>query len=214
LETDDLIESLVARHRPVDPAWIERRSTAVVAIGCAVAIASIWLTIGFRSDLMAALESGRIVTKYVFVLTALVMSGHLFTEMARPARRLADQVVVYAVPLGFIAIAALIQFAVMGQPTRATVLGDQANWLACLVIVPILAIVPFFGLMIVLRQCAPTDLAGAGFAAGVFAATIAATIYASHCPCDTPVFVGLWYSLAFLFSGAAGALLGSKVLRW
>jgi hypothetical protein len=176
LDTDELIESLVARHRAVDVAWI--------------------------------------VAKYVFMLTSLVIAGHLFVQMARPGRLLADQAIVYALPIGIILFAIIVQLALMGSPTRSIMLGDAGNWLACIIIVPILAIVPFAGLMLILRRCAPTDLRGAGFAAGVFAATIGANIYAAHCPCDMPTFVGVWYPLAFIFGGIVGSFFAPRLARW
>ncbi len=214
MDTDDLIDRLVTRHRAVDTSWIERRALAVSVSGVLAAAVLLGATLGFRHDLLASIESGRIIAKYVFILTMLVISGHLFMRLARPGRRLTDESICYSLPLAFIVVAALIQVTLVGAPTRSTVLGDQVNWLACIIVVPILAIVPFAGLMLVLRRAAPTDLPGAGFTAGVFAAAIAATVYASHCPCDTPVFVAIWYSIAFLTAGGLGAMITPRVARW
>ena len=214
MDTDTLIETLVARHRAVEPAWIERRSLLAVIAGLGVAVLAIRLTIGFRSDLADALQSGRILAKYGFILTALVMAGHLFNAMARPGGRLRRQAIAYALPLGFIAVAALGQMALNGLPSRSALLGDSGNWVACMLLVPLLSLPPLAYLMLVLRRAAPTDLAGAGFAAGVFATAIAATVYAAHCPCDTPVFVALWYPIAFAFGGLIGARLAPRLARW
>jgi hypothetical protein len=46
------------------------------------------------------------------------------------------------------------------------------------------------------------------------AAGLAATLYASHCADDSPLFVATWYSLAIALVVAAGAWLGPRVLRW
>jgi len=214
LDTDHLIDSLVARHQPVESAWIERSAMSVVIIALALAVLVVGATLGFRHDLISAFESGRIVAKYAFILTTLVISGHLYMQMARPGRHLADLKLCYALPLVFIAVAALIQVTLVGAPTEATVLGDQRNWLVCMIAVPVIGIIPFLGLVWILRQSAPTDLAGAGFAAGVFATSIAATVYAAHCPCDTPVFVMIWYPIAFVVGGVIGAWVGPKLARW
>jgi hypothetical protein len=213
-DTDDLIKALVARHRSVEPAWLERRSIAVVVFGIVVAAALIWPTIGFRRDLVEAAETGRIVAKYTFLFTALVIAGHLFVQLARPGRRFSEHAIVYVVPVAFVAFATLVQISLMGMPTQSIVLGDERNWIACLAIVPILSSVPFAGCIYILRRSAPTDLPGAGFSAGVFAGTIAAAAYAAHCPCDMPVFVGLWYPLAFLVSGIFGACAAPRLTRW
>jgi hypothetical protein len=214
LDTHELIDNLVARHRPVEPGWIERSTTSVVIVGIGLAALVVGAALGFRPDLMGAFWSGRIVAKYIFMLTALVISGHLFLQMTRPGRYLADLRLCYALPLAFIAVAALIQVTLVGAPTEATVLGDQLNWLMCMIAVPVIGMIPFIGLIWILRRSAPTDLSGAGFAAGVFAATIAASVYAAHCPCDTPVFVLIWYPIAFTIGGLLGSWFAPRIARW
>jgi hypothetical protein len=65
-----------------------------------------------------------------------------------------------------------------------------------------------------LRQGAPTRPALAGGVAGLMSAGLAATIYASHCTDDSPLFVATWYTLAAALMTAIGALAGSKVLKF
>jgi len=43
---------------------------------------------------------------------------------------------------------------------------------------------------------------------------LAATLYASHCEDDSPLFVATWYTIATAMVTAIGALLGSRVLRF
>jgi len=45
-------------------------------------------------------------------------------------------------------------------------------------------------------------------------AGLAATLYASHCTDDSPLFVMTWYSIATALVAAIGAFVGSKVLRF
>jgi hypothetical protein len=214
LETQDLIDTLVERHRPVRSSWIEWASMTTVIVSIGVAVAAIALTIGFRTDLTQAFASGTIVAKYAFMLTMLVLSGHLFGRLSRPGHRLSDEAIVFSLPLAFILMAAVVQFTLYGVPNRATVLGEKANWILCVALVPLLAIVPFAALVYVLRRSAPTDLAGAGIATGLFSTAIAATVYAAHCPCDTPVFVAIWYPLAFAVGGLIGRVLVPRLVRW
>lgn len=214
MKTEDLINSLVEKHRPVPSAWIEWASFVVVILGGAAAIAAIKATIGFRSDLMQAFESGRIVAKYAFMLTVLVLSGHLYVRLSRPGHRLTDELVVLLLPMAFIWIAALVQLMLYGEPPRALLYGENANWILCVILVPLYAIVPFALLTYVLRKSAPTDIPGAGIAVGIFSTAIAATVYAGHCPCDTPVFVAIWYPLAFTVGGIAGRCIVPYFVRW
>jgi hypothetical protein len=45
-------------------------------------------------------------------------------------------------------------------------------------------------------------------------AGLAATLYASHCTDDSPLFVATWYTLSTALVTAIGALAGSKLLRF
>ena len=51
-------------------------------------------------------------------------------------------------------------------------------------------------------------------AAGLLAGGLAATLYATHCTDDSPLFVAAWYSLAIAGVAALGALIGARWLRW
>ena len=68
--------------------------------------------------------------------------------------------------------------------------------------------------LIGLRHGAPARPAVAGAIAGLVSAGLAATLYASHCTDDLPLFVATWYTLATALVAAIGALAGSKVLRF
>jgi hypothetical protein len=68
--------------------------------------------------------------------------------------------------------------------------------------------------LVVLRGMAPTRPGLAGFAAGAFAGGLAATVYGLHCGESTMVFVGTWYTLGVLGTGALGAVIGKWALRW
>jgi hypothetical protein len=65
-----------------------------------------------------------------------------------------------------------------------------------------------------LRHGAPTRPAVAGAIAGLLSAGLAATLYASHCTDDSPLFVATWYTVATALVTAVGALAGSKLLRF
>jgi hypothetical protein len=65
-----------------------------------------------------------------------------------------------------------------------------------------------------LRHGAPARPAVTGAIAGLLSAGMAATLYASHCSDDSPLFVATWYSIATAVVAAIGALAGSRVLRF
>jgi hypothetical protein len=69
-------------------------------------------------------------------------------------------------------------------------------------------------LLFAMRAGAPQNPRIAGALAGAAAAGIAATLYASNCPDDSPLFVASWYPLATIVVSAVGAFAGDRLLRW
>jgi len=72
----------------------------------------------------------------------------------------------------------------------------------------------FAAALIALRRLAPTQLALAGFAAGLLAGGIGAAVYCLFCQEKAPLFVVTWYSLGMLGCAGLGALIGPRLLRW
>jgi hypothetical protein len=88
------------------------------------------------------------------------------------------------------------------------------NSRACMTAIPLMSLPILAGALIGLRHGAPTRPALAGAIAGLLSAGLAATLYASHCTDDSPLFVATWYTLATALVAAVGALAGSKLLKF
>jgi len=80
--------------------------------------------------------------------------------------------------------------------------------------IPALSLPSLAGALIGLRHGAPARPAVAGAIAGLLSAGLAATLYASHCTDDSPLFVATWYTIATALVTAIGALAGAKLLRY
>jgi hypothetical protein len=65
-----------------------------------------------------------------------------------------------------------------------------------------------------MRNGAPENPGIAGALAGLMSAGIAATLYASNCFDDSPLFVATWYPLATLLVAGVGFISGRRWLRW
>lgn len=98
------------------------------------------------------------------------------------------------------------------ETVMATVMAP--NWSKCVALIALLAVAPFAALFYAMRQGAPANPTVAGAVAGLLSAAIAATLYASHCDMDSPLFVGVWYPLGIAAVTAVGAVAGSRLLRW
>jgi hypothetical protein len=84
----------------------------------------------------------------------------------------------------------------------------------CLVWIPVMSLPLLAAALIGLRHGAPARPALSGAIAGMLSAGLAATLYASHCTDDSPLFVATWYTLATALVTAVGALAGSKLLKY
>jgi len=88
------------------------------------------------------------------------------------------------------------------------------NSRVCLTAIPLMSLPLLAAFMLVLRRGAPVARTTAGAAAGLAASGLAAALYATHCPDDSPLFVAVWYSIAIGGVTLLGALLGRILLRW
>jgi hypothetical protein len=93
-----------------------------------------------------------------------------------------------------------------------TMMGNNA--VACMIYIPLISALPLAAFLIALRQGAPSRPALTGAVAGLASTGIAATLYASHCTNDSPLFMGAWYVIGTIVVAAAGAYFGDRLLRW
>ena len=79
------------------------------------------------------------------------------------------------------------------------------HWYICVMNMVILSLPVTAALLVGLRLGAPTRPALAGAGAGLLGGAIAASIYISHCPDDSPMFVAAWFTLAVVIATGIGA---------
>jgi hypothetical protein len=211
MKTDALIRALAADHAVRAPA-VERFLAATVAAGFIASAILFAAILGPRPDIATvAMSEPRFLFKFVVTLVLALSAALLVRQLARPGAQ---------VHLAWLAAApVLILFAVgvelMLVPAaawEAKVVGTNAR--ICLTMVPLLSVPLLAAALLALRNGAPTRPALAGAVAGLLAGGLGATLYAAHCTDDSPLFVVTWYTLAIALVVAAGALLGSRLLRW
>jgi hypothetical protein len=210
MRTDELLDVL-AEDASVPWRLGTRLALAVIA-GTILAASLLVVVIGVRPDAGTAMSSLRFVFKFVVTLALAVTATRSVIRLARPDAPSSRG-------LGLVLAPALLGCAVglelWSLPVGCwlpSLVGHNARY--CLSLIPLLALGPLACLLAALRQGAPTRPGLTGGVAGLAAAGIAATFYASHCDDDSPLFVLLWYSLAVLIVSAAGYLAGRKVLAW
>jgi hypothetical protein len=97
-------------------------------------------------------------------------------------------------------------------PMMTRLVGNNSR--VCMTAVPLMSLPLLAASLYGLRHGAPARPALSGAIAGMMSAGLAATLYASHCTDDSPLFVATWYTIATALVTALGALIGSKVLRY
>jgi hypothetical protein len=213
VETDRLIDSLAADLAPVSPRAVQGRIALVALVGGAAALAGVLAWLGLRADLATAVQGGAFWMKAGYA-AALGVAGFLCAErLARPAASPRGGAVLGALAVALLVGLGLFQLLTAPSDTRLELWLGQ-SWRRCPFNILILSAPTLALAMVAIRRFAPTRLAVAGAAAGLFAGGVAALAYGLHCGETAPAFVATWYSLGIALSTALGAAVGPLALRW
>lgn len=211
MKTDALITTLAADmqiERPVTGGLVGALVLAIV-----VAVLGIWVTLGFRDDLLLSLVTPVSVMRFILTAALGAIGVRLALVLARPEgrgmARLWPIVAVAAVALGLLIWAYL---ATPAEGRQMALVGK--TMVTCLVTIPLLSILPVTAIVLSMRNGATTTPALAGFVAGLGGSGFAAMVYAMHCIEDSPLFYVTWYGLAITGVTLVSTLIGAKVLRW
>ena len=211
MSTEHLV-ALLAQDAPIRET-LQRRLTIAVLAGAAIAAVLFLIGVGIRPNILAIAYTPRFLFKVLFAATLSCCAGGVVFRVGRPDAELGSWRFVFAALAAALALAVAIELMVTpGSVWLSRLIGQNAMF--CLTVIPTLALAPLCGLLVALREGAPARPGVAGAIAGLAASGIAATLYAIHCPDDSPLFVATWYSLATAIVVAVGAVAGSRLLRW
>lgn len=211
MKTGDLIVALSTGAGPAPRAVVARRLVPAGLLALALAAAAALIIIGpAPAEMISALG---LWTKLGYAASLALSAGWLAARLARPAASIrAPRLLVVAVVAAMAMLGAASLLASPADERAAHVLGESA--LQCPWNVLALSLPGLVASLWALRGLAPTRPRAAGLAAGLLAGAIGAFAYALACHEASVTFVALWYSLGIALSGALGALLGPRLLRW
>jgi hypothetical protein len=211
MKTDDLIRVLAADSQP------RRSLQASLLLGLlpalAIAVMTVWLTLGFRDDLARSLLQPVSVARIILTGLLGLASVRLALILARPEGAQSARLW----PLGVVAMIAvgLLAWAYVTTPEDGRQMALVGKTMTtCLVMIPLLSILPVAAVLYTLREGATTAPARAGFVAGLAGSGLAAATYALHCIEDSPLFYVTWYGLAIMGVTLVSTLIGAGVLGW
>src|SRR3984893_17631486 len=212
METDQLIRTLAAdkahRARPVGFVL----ALALLA-AAPVSLGIFFAGLGFRPDVMTAMHNPFFDLKFAVTLALAIPAIAISLHLSRPEASLHGWAWLLLIPAGLL-VAGISGEMMLPQrlPMMTRLVGSNSR--TCLTAIPVMSLPLLAAALIGLRHGAPSRPAVTGAIAGLLSAGLAATLYASHCPDDSPLFVATWYTIATALVTAIGALAGSKMLRF
>jgi hypothetical protein len=212
METDQLIRTLAAdTTEPARPVGFVLALALVAA--APVSVVMFFATLGVRPDVMTAMHNPFFDLKFAVTLALAISAIVVSLHLSRPEALLRGWALLLLIPAGLLA-AGIGGEMMMPQrlPMMTRLVGQNSR--ACMTAIPLMSLPLLAGALYGLRHGAPARPAVAGAIAGLLSAGLAATLYASHCTDDSPLFVVTWYSIATALVTAIGALAGSRVLRF
>jgi hypothetical protein len=212
MDTDQLIRSLAAdgshRARPVGFVL----ALALLA-AAPVSISMFFMGLGVRPDVMSAMHNPFFDLKFAVTLTLAISAISLSLHLSRPEASVRGWIWLLMIPAALL-IAGISGEMMMPQrlPMMTRLVGSNSR--ICMTAIPIMSLPLLAAALVGLRHGAPSRPAIAGAIAGMLSAGLAATLYASHCTDDSPLFVATWYTLSTALVTMIGALAGSRLLRF
>lgn len=211
MKTDALIDMLARDAGPAPRALAARRLSPAAAAGLLVSAA---IAIAWFGAIPAQMFATAVPwTKMAYAGALALAAGWLTARLSRPAAPIAEPRRVTVLVLLSMAFVGSVSLASTPAGSRMDAVFGE-SWLTCPWNVLALSVPALAASLWAVRGLAPTRPRAAGFAAGLLAGSVGAFGYSLSCPEASPAFVAIWYTLGIAFTGALGAALGPRVLRW
>jgi hypothetical protein len=212
MKTENLIRALAADNATSVPSLDRWLSYATLA-GIAVSAVLFAVLLGPRKDIALVAGDFSFLFKFVVTLTLAATATFLVRELARPGAETTYLAIALLTAPLLLAVAVIAEFTSL-EPASRTMKLVGTTWLSCLMYIPLLSAPILVAALIGLRHGAPTRPGLTGAVAGLLAGGFGAAIYAAYCVEDSPFFMAAWYTLAIAGVAVAGALAGTRLLRW
>ena len=211
--TDELIAKLSSEVGVIRPHAASRRLALAGLLGASVAFVLLVLSLGIRPDFTSASFTAPFWMKWMFTLSLVGFSFLVLRRLGRPEANTGPAIWGVVISVAVVEMMGLGEWlSTVASARNALVMGHTA--LRCSAAIPLLAIPVFIALLRAFQRLAPTRLGFTGAMAGILAGALGATVYAFACPEHAAAFLAVWYCLGILASGALGALIGPRFLKW
>ncbi len=213
MKTDELVSMLATGVAPVPPGAATRRIALALVLSVPLSVAVMVYEWGVRRDLALAMLWPMFWFKLLFPAAIAAAAFVVVQRLSRPGVRVGRAWIALALPVLVVWALGLAVWFAVPQAERAPLLWGQ-TWRQCAFSIAIISAPVFVAALVALKGLAPTRPAWAGAVAGALAGGAGAAVYALHCPELTAPFLAVWYVAGIALPVAAGALAGSRLLRW
>lgn len=211
--TDQLIALIAADNDKVAPVALHRITWAVAIAALVACGLMVSITIGKRGDLANASTTFPVLAKVILGTCIAGLALIAFQRSLRPGVKPGWPALLLSAPMVVLACLAFLALSQAPAESRGAMIFGR-NWLVCLVAVPLYALLPLAGFVVVARRGAPVDEVSTGIFAGLAAAGLSTIAYSLHCSDDTMPFLATWYSLAMAIEAGLGAFAFPRLVRW
>ena len=214
MRTNEFINTLVADHAAQSPPKpIAYRLVMALVGGFALSAALLLITLGLRPDIVAALGTWRFDLKLGGSLLLVIAASWVALRLSRPTTRFLSVMPALLVPALLLFVGVVHELVAVPASTW-TSLAMGANGVVCLANIMAFSAIPLVTAIYALRLGAPMSPAVMGAVGGLLAGALGATVFATHCTDDSPLFVAIWYVLAIGLVSMFGLVIGRHALRW
>ncbi|WP_374540382.1 NrsF family protein [Sphingorhabdus sp.] len=205
------ISQLVDELQPVRP--MNMRRGLMLPLGMTMAALAVIATFaGVRADLMAGAPHPMFLLRAGTLLLLGLVCATTLLAMANPGvgRHGHGWKTALAAALLFPLAATILALA--GQPSGTS--GTMQSGVQCLAYSLIAGLGAAVPMVLWLRKGAPVAIEKAGWLTGLAAGGLGAFAYNFHCPFNSIVYTGFWYSLAVGLCALLGRVIVPRLIRW
>lgn len=185
-------------------------AASLIITGAILLLIILWL--GPREDMMAGRPDSMFLLRSGILLLLGLANGYAAIAMASPS--VGRQGSGWQIALAAAALFPLAALIVSMSISPADAMTATQTGLQCLRMSVMGGLATAVPMVLHLRRGAPASPERAGWLTGIASGGLGAFAYGFHCPFNSIIYIGLWYTLAVGISAVIGRLVVPRLIRW
>jgi hypothetical protein len=185
-------------------------AASLIITGAILLLIVLWL--GPREDMMAGRPDTMFLLRGGILLLLGLANGYAVLGMASPS--VGRQGTGWQIALAAAALFPLAALIVAMSVSPADAVYATRTGMQCLRMSVMGGLATAIPMVLHLRRGAPTSPERAGWLTGLASGGLGAFAYGFHCPFNSIIYIGLWYTLAVGICAVIGRLVVPRLIRW